>query len=73
MQLKRGNWICYTLENNFSEKDPINRNLGYTTQIQLDYNSGPTGSPTLWQMIMGLTVTDNDTPLFHSVDFDLKR
>ena len=39
--------------------------------LQLDYNSGPPGSPTLRQMIMGLTINDN-TPLFHSVDLDWK-
>ena len=40
--------------------------------LQLDYNSGPPGTPTLRQMIMGLTVGDEDTPLFHSVDLDWK-
>lgn len=37
--------------------------------LQLDYCSTP-GSPTLRQMIMGLTVGEQDTPIFHSVDLD---
>ena len=40
--------------------------------LQLDYNPGPEGSPTLRQMIMGLTVGTDDSPLFHSVDLDWK-
>ena len=39
--------------------------------LQLDYSSGPAGTHTLRQMIMGLTV-DEDTPLFHNVDLDWK-
>ena len=37
--------------------------------LQLDYCSTP-GSPTLRQMIMGLTVGEDNTPIFHSVDLD---
>ena len=40
--------------------------------LQLDYNPGPAGSPTLRQMIMGLTTGSEDAPLFHSVDLDWK-
>ena len=39
--------------------------------LQLDYSSAA-GVPTLRQMIMGLTVGEDDTPLFHSVDLDWK-
>ena len=39
--------------------------------LQLDYSTAA-GIPTLRQMIMGLTVGSNDTPLFHSVDLDWK-
>ena len=37
--------------------------------LQLDYSSAA-GVPTLRQMIMGLTVGEEDIPLFHSVDLD---
>ena len=39
--------------------------------LQLDYSSAA-GVPTLRQMIMGLTVGEENTPLFHSVDLDWK-
>ena len=40
--------------------------------VQLDYNCGNSGAPTLRQMIMGLTTGQKKTPLFHSVDLDWK-
>ena len=40
--------------------------------LQLNYSTGGDKSPTLRQMIMRLTVGEDNTPLFHSIDLDWK-